>query len=129
MTDTYVPGGRWRLWDQFALRGAGFPAGGVLRLAPDGLAAAADKFEPGEGPGALAGERWGEFTALFAEAQVEVAHTLQEIAASARSWSPTTGSGSASRTTPSGSSAPSAGAAGTCPPRASASTPAPPAPA
>ncbi|MFI6146438.1 lantibiotic dehydratase [Streptomyces sp. NPDC051109] len=80
MTDTYVPGGRWRLWDQFALRGAGFPAGGVLRLAPDGLATAADKFDPGEGPAALAGERWGEFTALFAEAQVETAHTLQEIA-------------------------------------------------
>ncbi|MGW8784317.1 lantibiotic dehydratase, partial [Streptomyces sp. NPDC055796] len=80
MTDTYVPGGRWRLWDQFALRGAGFPAGGVLRLAPDGLAAAADKFDPGEGPAGLAGERWREFTALFADAQVEAAHTLQDIA-------------------------------------------------
>ncbi|MET9882853.1 lantibiotic dehydratase [Streptomyces sp. NPDC006430] len=77
MTDTYVPGGRWRLWDQFALRGPGFPARGVLRLAPEGLAAAADKFEPDEG---LCGERWGEFTALFADAQVETAHTLQDIA-------------------------------------------------
>ncbi|MFE2146783.1 lantibiotic dehydratase [Streptomyces sp. NPDC059456] len=80
MTDTYVPGGRWRLWDQFALRGPGFPARGVLRLAPDGLAAAADKFDPGEGPAGLTGERWGEFAALFADAQVETAHTLQEIA-------------------------------------------------
>ncbi|KPI31331.1 Lantibiotic dehydratase domain protein [Actinobacteria bacterium OV450] len=80
MSDTYVPGGRWRLWDQFALRGPGFPARGVLRLAPDGLAAAADKFDPDEGPAGLAGERWGEFTGLFADAQVETAHTLQEIA-------------------------------------------------
>ncbi|MER7466509.1 lantibiotic dehydratase [Streptomyces sp. NPDC097981] len=80
MTETYVPGGRWRLWDQFALRGPGFPARGVLRLAPDGLAAAADKFDPDEGPAGLAGERWGEFAGLFAEAQVETAHTLQEIA-------------------------------------------------
>ncbi|MFJ3204558.1 lantibiotic dehydratase [Streptomyces sp. NPDC086989] len=80
MSDTYVPGGRWRLWDQFALRGPGFPARGVLRLAPDGLAAAADKFDPDEGPAGLAGERWGEFAGLFADAQVETAHTLQEIA-------------------------------------------------
>ncbi|QES47602.1 lantibiotic dehydratase [Streptomyces venezuelae] len=75
--DVRLPGGRWRLWEQFALRGAGFPAPGVLRLAPDGLASAADKFEPGE---QLDGDGWRDFTGLFAEAAVETAHTLQDIA-------------------------------------------------
>ncbi|WP_309235313.1 lantibiotic dehydratase, partial [Streptomyces sp. TRM64462] len=70
-------GGRWRLWEQFALRGPGFPAGGVLRLAPYGLAEAADKFAPDD---ELAGERWDGFAGLFAEAAVETAHTLQDIA-------------------------------------------------
>ncbi|MDG9701461.1 lantibiotic dehydratase [Streptomyces sp. DH37] len=77
MTDTYLPGGRWRLWEQFALRGPGFPAAGVLRLAPPGVAAAADKFAPDDH---LGGERWEEFAALFADAAVETAHTLQDIA-------------------------------------------------
>ncbi|MDJ0383661.1 lantibiotic dehydratase [Streptomyces sp. G-G2] len=77
MTETYLRGGRWRLWEQFALRGPGFPARGVLRLAPDGLAAAADKFPEGE---QLSGERWAEFGALFAEASVESAYALQDIA-------------------------------------------------
>ncbi|WP_033439099.1 lantibiotic dehydratase [Saccharothrix sp. NRRL B-16314] len=56
-------GGRWRLWDQFALRGAGFPAGGVLRLAPDGLAEAADKVEAAPGPDwtALVAHYWQRF--------------------------------------------------------------------
>ncbi|MGW5071107.1 hypothetical protein ACWEQJ_34495, partial [Streptomyces cyaneofuscatus] len=27
-------GRRWRLWEQFSLRGPGFPVGGVLDLAP-----------------------------------------------------------------------------------------------
>ncbi|MFP8908025.1 lantibiotic dehydratase [Streptomyces atacamensis] len=77
MTDTRLPGGRWRLWEQFALRGPGFPADGVLRLAPPGLAAAADKFAPGERP---AGERWDDFARLYADAAVETAHILQDIA-------------------------------------------------
>ncbi|GAA2745821.1 lantibiotic dehydratase [Kitasatospora cinereorecta] len=77
MTDTYLPGGRWRLWEQFALRGPGFPADGVLRLAPAGLAEAADKFAPDE---QLAGERWSEFAGLFADAAVETAEALQDIA-------------------------------------------------
>ncbi|WP_340559281.1 lantibiotic dehydratase [Streptomyces sp. GSL17-111] len=78
MTETYVPGGgRWRLWEQFALRGPGFPADGVLRLAPDGLAAAADKFGPRD---ELSGQSWTDFAALFADAAVETAHTLQDIA-------------------------------------------------
>ncbi|MFJ2776924.1 lantibiotic dehydratase [Kitasatospora sp. NPDC087315] len=77
MTDTFLPGGRWRLWEQFALRGPGFPADGVLRLAPPGVAEAADKFGPRDG---LSGGDWDAFAALFAEAAVETAHTLQEIA-------------------------------------------------
>ncbi|KAF0648688.1 lantibiotic dehydratase [Streptomyces fradiae] len=103
----WLPGGRWRLWEQFALRGPGFPASGVLRLAPPGLAEAADKFvsldapEPGPGgarsaPGAGAGadapaaragagadadgDEWAGFAALFADAAVESAHALQDIA-------------------------------------------------
>ncbi|MEU4799364.1 lantibiotic dehydratase [Streptomyces sp. NPDC023327] len=77
MSENHLPGGRWRLWEQFALRGPGFPAGGVLRLAPSGLAAAADKFAEGE---QLSGERWAEFKEVFAEAAVANAHALQDIA-------------------------------------------------
>ncbi|MBB0243061.1 lantibiotic dehydratase [Streptomyces alkaliphilus] len=73
--------GRRRLWEQFALRGAGFPADGVLELAPPGLAAAADKFTAEEEP---TGEAWEEFTALHTEAAVATAHRLREIAASPR---------------------------------------------
>ncbi|MER6333484.1 lantibiotic dehydratase [Streptomyces sp. NPDC001034] len=78
MTEDLVPSlGRWRLWEQFALRGAGFPADGVLRLAPPGLAEAADKFGTGE---PLDGPEWSGFARLFADAAVETAHTLQDIA-------------------------------------------------
>jgi hypothetical protein len=37
------PTGRWALWRTFAVRGAGFPAADVLRLADAGCAAAADR--------------------------------------------------------------------------------------
>ncbi|MFG3005102.1 lantibiotic dehydratase [Streptomyces calvus] len=78
MTDDLVPSlGRWRLWEQFALRGPGFPADGVLRLAPAGLAEAADKFDA-DAP--LDGAGWEDFARLFADAAVETAHTLQDIA-------------------------------------------------
>ncbi|TVZ82300.1 lantibiotic dehydratase [Streptomyces sp. BK340] len=78
MTEDLVPSlGRWRLWEQFALRGPGFPADGVLRLAPPGLAEAADKFAAGD---ALDGARWADFAHLFAEGAVETAHILQNIA-------------------------------------------------
>ncbi|MET8225143.1 lantibiotic dehydratase [Streptomyces sp. NPDC005301] len=78
MTEDFVPSlGRWRLWEQFALRGPGFPADGVLRLAPAGLAQAADKFTPDD---PLEGPRWADFARLFADAAVESAHTLQDIA-------------------------------------------------
>ena len=73
--------GRWRLWPQFGLRGSGFPAAGVLRLAPDGLAAAAAAFEPGA---PLAGERWQAFEGRFDAAAVETARELQRVAASDR---------------------------------------------
>jgi hypothetical protein len=78
MTDDFVPSlGRWRLWEQFALRGPGFPADGVLRLAPAGLAQAADKFAVDD---LLQGDAWEDFTRLFTDAAVETAHTLQDIA-------------------------------------------------
>ncbi|MEV6935498.1 lantibiotic dehydratase, partial [Streptomyces sp. NPDC051132] len=73
--------GRWRLWDQVAVRGTGFPADGVLRLAPAGLAAAADKFGPGD---ALSGAAWQDFEAEFTGAAVRAAQSAQEIAASGR---------------------------------------------
>ena len=71
--------GRWRLWPQFALRGPGFPAAGVLRLAPDGMAVAAAAFEPGA---QLAGERWQGFEERFDAVAVETARELQRVAAS-----------------------------------------------
>ncbi|MFB7507561.1 lantibiotic dehydratase [Streptomyces broussonetiae] len=76
-----LPGGGWRLWEQFALRGPGFPADGVLRLAPPALAEAADKF----GPGAeLTGPEWQAFARDLATAAVDTARHLQEIAAQPR---------------------------------------------
>ncbi|MEU5320298.1 lantibiotic dehydratase [Streptomyces sp. NPDC021056] len=78
MTEDLVPFlGRWRLWNQFALRGPGFPADGVLRLAPPGLAEAADKFGP-DTP--LSGPDWEAFTDELGAAAVETAHVLQDIA-------------------------------------------------
>ncbi|MFF1795053.1 lantibiotic dehydratase, partial [Kitasatospora sp. NPDC058263] len=80
MSDTIrMPGGGWRLWPHFALRGPGFPAAGVLRLAPEGLATAADKFTPGEVP---AKADWEAFEEAFTAAAVQTARDLQEIAAS-----------------------------------------------
>ncbi|HEX7317494.1 MAG TPA: hypothetical protein VF297_26575, partial [Pyrinomonadaceae bacterium] len=37
-----LPGGEWALWRCVALRGAGFPADGVLRLSAERCAVAAD---------------------------------------------------------------------------------------
>ncbi|MEV7776986.1 lantibiotic dehydratase [Kitasatospora sp. NPDC088351] len=73
-----LPAGGWRLWEHFALRGPGFPAEGVLRLAPAGLGLAADKFGPQD---ALAGPEWQAFGAAFDTAAVHTAELLQEIAA------------------------------------------------
>lgn len=80
MDSTWTPRlGRWRLWPRFALRGAGFPASGVLRLAPDRLAEAAAVFEAGA---PLAGEQWREFEERFDAAAIEAARELQRVAAS-----------------------------------------------
>ncbi|WP_026268911.1 lantibiotic dehydratase, partial [Salinispora arenicola] len=73
-----LPTGGWRLWSQFALRGPGFPAAGVLALAPAGLAEGADKFEVGTD---LSGADWTAFETLFSEAMVATAQELQRIAA------------------------------------------------
>ncbi|MFJ7212903.1 lantibiotic dehydratase [Amycolatopsis sp. NPDC098790] len=77
--DLLLPGGEWRLWPQFALRGPGFPAAGVLALAPRGLAEEADKFEAGV---ALSGPEWTEFTGRFGAAVAESTRALQGFAAS-----------------------------------------------
>jgi hypothetical protein len=71
-------GTRWRLWDQFALRGAGFPADGVLRLAPHGLATAADRLAHSSTPD---GPEWTAYESEFAAAAVKVALDLQDAAA------------------------------------------------
>jgi hypothetical protein len=71
-------GERWRLWSQFALRGPGFPAGGVLKLAPPGLARIADKFPAGT---ALAGPDWDAFATEFADTALATSAELQRIAA------------------------------------------------
>ncbi len=76
--EVLLSGGEWRLWNEFALRGPGFPASGVLRLAPLGLAEAADKFAGGAG---LTGPEWLAFEELFADAMVNNVKELQEIAA------------------------------------------------
>jgi hypothetical protein len=77
VTEIRLPGGRWRLWEQFGLRGPGFPADGVLRLAPGGLAGDADKFDPDD---TLTGPDWDAFAERFDEAAVATAHELQDIA-------------------------------------------------
>ncbi len=81
MDSSLVLSGGWRLWEQFALRGPGFPAAGVLRLAPDGLPAAADTFDPAD---RLTGPAWDAFETTFATAAVETARRLQDIAADPR---------------------------------------------
>ncbi|MEU2596729.1 lantibiotic dehydratase [Streptomyces hirsutus] len=76
-----LPGGGWRLWEEFALRGPGFPADGVLRLAPPGLAEAADKFGPGTD---LSGPEWQAFAEELSAAAVDTARHLQRVAAQPR---------------------------------------------
>ncbi|QMU71792.1 lantibiotic dehydratase [Streptacidiphilus sp. P02-A3a] len=79
MAGTTVPlGDKWQLWRQFALRGPGFPADGVLRLAVPELVRAADALGP---RAALTGPAWKAFEAAFAEAAVDSARELQRIAA------------------------------------------------
>jgi len=66
----------WRWWRQVLVRGAGFPASGVLRLADEVLAGKAD---------ALAGadrrsEAWRAFGEEFREASIRLSIELQSIA-------------------------------------------------
>ncbi|MFG1678323.1 lantibiotic dehydratase [Micromonospora sp. NPDC049282] len=77
MSDKVLLAGGWRLWTQFALRGPGFPAAGVLRLAPPGLAAAAD----GVGRACPTGPEWEGFVERFGAAAIATAGELQQIAA------------------------------------------------
>ncbi len=74
-------GDTWRLWSRFALRGPGFPAGGVLRLAPSGLAAAADKFDADSPKQIQKSPEWQEFEDLFGSAVSSSVEELQRIAA------------------------------------------------
>ncbi|ASW55432.1 lantibiotic dehydratase [Plantactinospora sp. KBS50] len=69
-------GGRWRVWDQFALRGPGFPADGVLRLVPQELIVAADGLPPVPTPAQLR-----QFQETYDAAAVKNTLLLQEIAA------------------------------------------------
>jgi len=73
-----LAGGDWRLWSQFALRGPGFPASGVLRLVPDGLADEAAQFTGREMRNA---PRWKEYEARYDAAMIDTTRTLQEISA------------------------------------------------
>src|SRR5690242_4572962 len=78
MKDIHAPYvGKWRLWTELSVRGPGFPASGVLRLAPEGLAAAADKFGPDD---ELAGPQWEDFEERFEAAALSMSRLLQEIA-------------------------------------------------
>ncbi|QUQ64540.1 lantibiotic dehydratase [Kutzneria sp. CA-103260] len=74
-----LPGGRWRLWSQFSLRGTGFPAAGVLRLAPRGLAELAA--ELGQDP-KLDGQRWQRFEERYDAEALAWTRDLQTVAAS-----------------------------------------------
>ncbi|MFI9005966.1 lantibiotic dehydratase [Actinosynnema sp. NPDC053489] len=73
-----LPGGRWRLWDQFSVRGAGFPAQGVLRLAPHGLGLAADHFAAQKSP---QGAEWKAFEDAFEAEAAKSALEMRDIAA------------------------------------------------
>ncbi|MDN3356428.1 lantibiotic dehydratase [Actinomadura sp. DC4] len=78
MKDASAPHvGQWRLWDQLCLRGPGFPASGVLRLAPEELSAAAEGFGTEKD---LTGPRWEEFEERFGATALSISGMLQEIA-------------------------------------------------
>ncbi|OLT24612.1 hypothetical protein BJF83_06405 [Nocardiopsis sp. CNR-923] len=69
----------WRVWDHVLVRGAGFAADGVLRLAAPELAAAADALAatgPGGDPAA-----WEDFRVRFEESARTISVELQRIAA------------------------------------------------
>jgi Lantibiotic dehydratase, N terminus len=67
----------WRWWRQVVVRGSGFPARGVLRLASEGLASKADSLVNAD----RGSEAWRAFREEFAEAAVRLSVELQSIAA------------------------------------------------
>jgi len=66
----------WRWWRQVLVRGSGFPAHGVLRLANEGLARKADTLADAD----RGSEEWRAFREEFGEAVVDLAIELQSIA-------------------------------------------------
>ena len=66
----------WRWWRQVMVRGSGFPANGVLRLASEGLAGKADSLVNVD----RGSEVWRAFREEFGEATVDLALELQSIA-------------------------------------------------
>ncbi len=66
----------WRWWRQVLVRGSGFPANGVLRLANEGLARKADTLVDAD----RGSEVWRAFREEFYEATVGLATELQSIA-------------------------------------------------
>jgi hypothetical protein len=66
----------WRWWRQVLVRGSGFPANGVLRLANEGLARKADSLVNAD----RRSEAWRAFREEFDEAAIDLATELQSIA-------------------------------------------------
>jgi hypothetical protein len=66
----------WRCWPQVVVRGSGFPADGVLRLADEPLARKADSLVTAD----RASEAWLAFREEFCESTVRLAIELQAIA-------------------------------------------------
>jgi Lantibiotic dehydratase, N terminus len=66
----------WRWWRQIVVRGSGFPANGVLRLASEDLARKADSLVNAD----RRSEEWRAFREEFGEAAVDLATELQSIA-------------------------------------------------
>ncbi|WP_237613625.1 lantibiotic dehydratase [Pseudomonas syringae] len=66
----------WRWWDDVLVRGAGFSAGGVLRLASTSLAAQADVV----GSTPFSDADLSDYRELFAKVSVELSRELQDIA-------------------------------------------------
>lgn len=66
----------WRWWDDVLVRGAGFGAGGVLRLASTSIAAQADRM----GSAPFSEADLSDYRASFAKVSVELSRELQDIA-------------------------------------------------
>ena len=66
----------WRWWRQILVRGSGFPANGVLRLANEGLARKADSLVNAD----RESEVWRAFREEFHESAIDLSIELQSIA-------------------------------------------------